>query len=407
MADPNAQANLPAAQVNFALFPATAHGNVILDYTTREGREIFKSNTRGLFAGDYLFDLEPDGIYDFISAIKRRAVQADWVAALSVPVDNADPTGDSLLFMDHFGQFDLAHLRLFSTTFVANRSRAAQDNVQVTVAILESLDRDALRRITLYENEFQVNNIVAATMLIKVIIRQSIFDTNATTRTIRERLSSLDNQMKIQGYDISKFNEYVKSQMFLLRARGAQTSDLLPNLFKGYKACKDENIVKYVKEKEDKYDEGEDISSDNLMVLVGNKHKVMVENGTYNTPSKDQVQLLALQTEFKKLQAQVTKKPAAQKQGEHTASTATQKKAAAQKKAFVKPAWMLKKPNNDNLTKVKIVDGKDYWWCPKHEAYGRHKADACEGKGAKFTPKPHNKAVSLAKALAAIATNEE
>ena len=138
-------------------------------------------------------------------------------------------------------------------------------------------------------------------MLIKVIIRQSIFDTNATTRTIRERLSSLDNQMKIQGYDISKFNEYVKSQMFLLRAHGAQTSDLLPNLFKGYKACKDENIVKYVKEKEDKYDEGEDISSDNLMVLVGNKHKVMVENGTYNTPSKDQVQLLALQTEFKKL----------------------------------------------------------------------------------------------------------
>ena len=121
MADPNAQANLPAAQVNFALFPATAHGNVILDYTTREGREIFKSNTRGLFAGDYLFDLEPDGIYDFISAIKRRAVQADWVEALSVPVDNADPTGDSLLFMDHFGQFDLAHLRLFSTTFVASR----------------------------------------------------------------------------------------------------------------------------------------------------------------------------------------------------------------------------------------------------------------------------------------------
>ena len=68
---------------------------------------------------------------------------------------------------------------------------------------------------------------------------------------------------------------------------------------------------------------------------------------------------------------------------------------------------MLKKPNNDKLTKVKIVDGKDYWWCSKHEAYGRHKEDACEGKGAKFTPKPHDKAVSLAKALAAIATNEE
>ena len=44
-----------------------------------------------------------------------------------------------------------------------------------------------------------------------------------------------------------------------------QTQDLLVNLFKGYKACKDAEIVDYIKKKKDLYEEGGEVSYQQLM----------------------------------------------------------------------------------------------------------------------------------------------
>ena len=86
--------------------------------------------------------------------------------------------------------------------------------------------------------------------MLKIIIRESHLDTNATTTTIRNKLSSLDVHIPTIGYDITKFNGYVKMLIDSLHARGEVTHDLLPNLFKGYKAVSDKKFLNYVSHKE-------------------------------------------------------------------------------------------------------------------------------------------------------------
>ena len=58
-----------------------------------------------------------------------------------------------------------------------------------------------------------------------------------------------------------------------LHARGEQTQDLLVNLFKGYKACKDAELVEHIKKKEDLYEEGGQVDYQELMDWAINKFK--------------------------------------------------------------------------------------------------------------------------------------
>jgi hypothetical protein len=79
---------------------------------------------------------------------------------------------------------------------------------------------------------------------------------------------------------------------------------------------------------------------------------------------------------------------------------------------------MIVDPKSGESTK-KVVNDKDYWWCPKHQAWIRHTPDQCEGKGVIKNSnskgnlsnegegnKGENKgrAMQLTKALAAIST---
>mmetsp|Transcript_35132 Transcript_35132/g.52225 ORF Transcript_35132/g.52225 Transcript_35132/m.52225 type:complete len:128 (+) Transcript_35132:539-922(+) len=75
--------------------------------------------------------------------------------------------------------------------------------------------------------------------LLKVIIRESHIDTNATTSMIRLQLTQLDTYLPTVGHDILKFKAYVGMLVEGLASRGEKTHDLLANLFKGYAACSD------------------------------------------------------------------------------------------------------------------------------------------------------------------------
>jgi hypothetical protein len=87
------------------------------------------------------------------------------------------------------------------------------------------------------------------TLLLKVVVMFAHVDTRATVTQGRTKLSSLDKTMKDLHSDIEKFNDYVLTLTTKLQSRGDATQDLLVNLFKGYKACKDAGFVEYVKKK--------------------------------------------------------------------------------------------------------------------------------------------------------------
>ena len=70
---------------------------------------------------------------------------------------------------------------------------------------------------------------------------------------------------------------YVKLLVDGLKSRGKVTQDLLVNLFKGYLACSDNEFVEYIKRKQDKYEEGEDLEPDLLMINAADKYKTLLQ----------------------------------------------------------------------------------------------------------------------------------
>jgi hypothetical protein len=83
--------------------------------------------------------------------------------------------------------------------------------------------------------------------------------------------------MRDLNLDFEKFNEHVIKLLEKLSARGEETQDLLVNLFKGYKQCKDPEFVDYIKKKEDFYEEGGDVTYQHLMDWALNKFKARKE----------------------------------------------------------------------------------------------------------------------------------
>jgi len=92
--------------------------------------------------------------------------------------------------------------------------------------------------------------------LLKVLVRESYLDSNATASTIRLQLSSLDTYIPGNSMDIIGFNAHVRSLMNGLTARGEGTEDLLVNLFKEYRACTDADFLQHLSTIENAHKDG-------------------------------------------------------------------------------------------------------------------------------------------------------
>ncbi len=75
----------------------------------------------------------------------------------------------------------------------------------------------------IWKDDYTIDEYKSGNLLLKVIIRESHIDTNATTSNIRTKLSSLDTYIHTIGQDITKFNGYVKLLIDSLQARGLKT----------------------------------------------------------------------------------------------------------------------------------------------------------------------------------------
>ena len=86
-----------------------------------------------------------------------------------------------------------------------------------------------------------------------------------------------------------------------LALRRETTHDLLSNLFKGYAAASDNTFTKYIKHKQEEYEDGTDIKSTALMSLADKKYKTLKIKVTWNAPSQEEEHIPALNTEIDKL----------------------------------------------------------------------------------------------------------
>ena len=395
----------------FSLTPATAVEGII-DYSTSAGRKLYQAATAKV--EEDLFDCCADDLYSFLRAVKDRAREFGWdangIGILSIPDDPENPTSFKSLIEQH-GEITLQEIRAFEETYLGQQNRSAQDAAQLYRCLMSSLSKEGKRKILIWEDQYTIGELGSGNLLLKIIVRESHLDTNATSTSIRTKLTELDTYLPTIGHDITKFNTYVKLLVDGLKSRGETTTDLLTNLFKGYLSCSDREFCDYITRKQDAWEEGTDIQPDRLMKHAADKYKTLLQKGLWNAPDEHEEKILALQTEIRKLKRKGT--------------SAGGKESAGGKAA--KPSWFDKMPNKQDLHKSREWNGKTWWFCHpdtggkcdgKHRL---HKPSDCKGKA--FRPAPaakkklrpneqskEKKALQLSKALqaaAAIAEHDE
>ena len=101
-----------------------------------------------------------------------------------------------------------------------------------------------------WEEQYKIKGKPSVNILIKIIIRENHLYSNATTTSIRNQLSSLDQFITTIGCDITNFNAHVQMLLEVLASRGETTHDLLSNLFKGYAETSYATFTSYIELKQ-------------------------------------------------------------------------------------------------------------------------------------------------------------
>jgi hypothetical protein len=169
------------------------------------------------------------------------------------------------------------------------------------------------------------------TLLLKVVVMVAHVDTRATVTQVRTKLSSLDKTMKDMDSDIEKFIDHVLTLATKLQSRGEATHDLLVNLFKGYKACKDAAFVEYLKKKEDYYEEGGDVTNEQMMDWSLNKYRARVEDEQWCQRTTEEETIIALQAQVKKLLSSAREDKKGGKEGKFKGKSKSKAKASDRK----------------------------------------------------------------------------
>ena len=317
----------------------------------------------------------------FSLTLKDRAREYGWdepgIGILSIPDDPVNPQEFKSLIDSH-GEIDLQMIQDFERSYLQGQSRSAQDAVQLYRCLMASISKEGKKKILVWEDQYTIDGYGSGNLLLKVIVRESHLDTNATSASIRTKLTDLDRYLPSIGQDILKFNTYVKLLVDGLRSRGETTQDLLVNLFKGYMACSDSEFVTYIKRKLDYFEEGNSLEPDNLMKNAAEKYKTLLQKGLWNAPDANEEKILALQTEINKL------KKGKQKSGK---GSSTKRSSKPQKE---KPSWFSSRPKETELRKPKKWDGRTWYYCHPDTGgkcdgkYRIHHPSDCKGKAHQF-----------------------
>ena len=372
------QPNPPEPIVAFARTPAQSTTGII-DYSTRMGERLYQLATAKL--DEETYDGSAEGLFPVIELIKERARKFGWDRGIMMIPDPRG--GPNKYLLDHYGSITIDSIRDHESTYIARPNRQTQDTYLLYECVMNSLSPEAKSKVNILRNEFLVDGHPSGNLLVKVVIRECHLDTNATIASIRQRLASLDTYLPTIDYDIGKLNMYVKTLLDQLAARGETSTDMLSNLFTGYLSAKDRAFVSYIDKKLELYEEGTDISYNQLMLWARQKYDLLRDKGVWNAPTPEEEKILALTAQVNKMSEKLKAKKPERKDNPVGQRGRT-------KDLKPKPDWFSKEP--EDPTKTIVWNNKEWHWCGaktggKCEGFVRHKPSDCRGKKRKSTQK--------------------
>ena len=396
---------VPLPAPTFTLSPALATRGII-DYSSRAGEKIYSSATNELDTAKY--DGEAQGFMAFLELLEERATNFGWDASIMmIPDINGNPTN----LLTEYGTITMEQVRAHEESYLITQTRNAQDSNLLYECIMNSISTECKAKLTIWKKEYRCGNLPSENLLLKILLRECHLDTNATIGGIRNRLSALDSYIPTVGYNITKFNMYVKNLVDQLRASGEYTNDLLINLFKGYLAATDKSFTTYINKKLEAYKEGQDMTADQLMLWARNKYDLLLDEGTWNAPTEQEEKIIALQAQQKEMEKKLTaKKPQQNQKGKSKTNNKPNDKKKT--KRVEKPGWFTKRPTN--IHKTVTWNNREWNWCRKDtggqcKSYVIHKPSDCKGlrRPASASTPRQNKQVKLKAQPTMVETQKE
>ena len=257
------------------------------------------------------FDCSPERLMGFVTEVEQRVGEIRCGDEMFRITDTSDPNNPVARdFLMYYSAISLEDIITHANTYIDSHSRVAQDNNILFKALWKSLTQAAKDKIVVWQEEYTINGRKSAAAILKVIVRESDVDTQATASFIRAQLADLAPAMESVGSNVEKFNQHVRNLLRGLRRRRQRTdeNDLIANLFKGYKAASDEAFVEYILHKEEEYKEGTNMSPNKLMALALDKYTHWVRGGKWKKPLEQTAKLLAMEAWLEKIQQENKKK---------------------------------------------------------------------------------------------------
>jgi hypothetical protein len=227
----------PAEDIRFAFAPALAIEG-LLDYSKSDHIKIYRGAIKPV--SETPFDCEAVGLHQFLRDVYYRADEMGWtkgILKIGAEEDEGNEDNRRENLINHYGSITLERIIETEDENVVNQGRQAQDTYMLYKCLMASLTADARKKVTIWSDQYRIGDRDESTWggmaLLKIIIRESHLDTNATTNQIRTKLLNLDSYILTIDSDIGRFNQYVKLLVQSLTAGNQTTSDLLIHLFKG------------------------------------------------------------------------------------------------------------------------------------------------------------------------------
>ena len=385
----------PRATTAFAFTPTLATNGTI-DYTSDIGKTIFHEATKSLYQkNDDPFDGSEANLTTFLNRLSDRSHDQGWnynkYSLLSIPsIDNngylSSPYHN---LIQQYGQISTQRIRIYEQYIYDHDNRVKQQLYQLYKCLMNSLSVEGDATIKLWKEQFiypdENGNIIHGGLsLLKIIIRESSVDANASTEALRRRLTKLDEfAMAVKG-NIPKINAEAKLIQDGLHARGHTTTEMLTNLFKAYDTIQDQSFARYIANKKDAYEEGtSNINAAMLMKQTSDKYKTLRERGEWNEPTQETAKLMALEAQVADLKGKLQRK--------HKHTEKYHKKEHWKDKQYrpSTPPWLHqhKPPRNgetkeyDKFKGYRLWNQKKFWYCAPSTG------GKCNGRWGKHHPK--------------------
>jgi len=360
------------------LTPGTANQGV-LDYTTERGSHVYKEAIKSLYRkGEDSFSGEEEQLQTFLNRLEDRANAQGWhstnaASLLTIPT-NYDAAGVAQgpfksLIKNH-GEIELAAIKAYEEKINGTNDRLKQSLYHLYTCLMNSLSVEGDAMIKLWKNEIihypQNGGLIHGGLsLLKVIIRESSLDANASTESLRRRLTELDTYAISVNGNIKKINAQAKHIVDGLAARGHKTTELVTNLFKAYETIQCGPFMRYIEAKKNTHDEGHKPTNANtLMVQTNEKYKMLTERGEWEISQDPADRILALEAQLKSIKGKFNKNSNNNKKKKKGVED---KKKPADEGKEPRPEWLKKniKPSDSEIHLPKIWNSRPYFYCGK------------------------------------------